>query len=132
MTVREMMTLHADVMSLQGSLGISYKDASHWLYMNKFEKLKIDDKTVKAFSCMTKRLWDSLTHFQKRLETQSPGSDANADADTDAEVIDSTIAPWNMYQYYLASFLSILLKLFVLLYMWYSNHSQNTPHYGSR
>ena len=56
--------------------------------MNEFEKLKIDDKTVKAFFCMTKRLQDSLTHFQKQLETQSPGSNA----DTDAEVIDSTIA----------------------------------------
>ena len=64
--------------------------------MNEFEKLKIDDKTVKAFSCMTKRLWDSLTRFQKQLETQSPGSDADADVDTNAEVIDSTIAPWNI------------------------------------
>ena len=60
--------------------------------MNEFEKLKIDDKTVKAFSCITKRLQDSLTHFQKWLETQSPGHDANADANTDAKVIDSTIA----------------------------------------
>ena len=92
MTAREMMTLHADVMSLRDLLSIWYKDASHWLYMNEFEKLKIDDKAVKAFSCMTKRLQDSLTHFQKWLETQSPGSNANADADTNAEVIDSTIA----------------------------------------
>ena len=56
MTVREMMTLHADVMSLRDLLSILYKDASHQLYMNEFEKLKIDDNTVKAFSCMTKRL----------------------------------------------------------------------------
>ena len=56
MTAREMMTLHADVMSLRDSLSILYKDASHRRYMNEFEKLKIDDKTVKAFSCMTKRL----------------------------------------------------------------------------
>ena len=37
MTAREIMMLHADIMSLQELLSISYKDASHWLYMSKWE-----------------------------------------------------------------------------------------------
>ena len=56
MTARKMMMLHADIMSLQESLSISYKDASHWLYMSKCKKLRVDDKTDKAFSGLTKRL----------------------------------------------------------------------------
>ena len=43
------MSAHADVLSLQNRLGISYKDASHRLYMAEIEKLKSDQKTIKAF-----------------------------------------------------------------------------------
>ena len=56
MTVREMMMLHANIMSLQELLSLSYKDASHWLYMSEWENLRVDDKTDKAFSGLTKRL----------------------------------------------------------------------------
>ena len=94
MTARKMMTLHADIMSLQESLGISYKNASHQLYMSKWKQLRVDGKTDRAFSGLTKRLQASLTGFQKWLETLSAlqsgrclgtdddtGDDANANAD---------------------------------------------------
>ena len=95
MTVREMM-IHVNIMSLWELLSISYKNASHWLYISEWEKLRVDDKTDKAFSGLTKRLWASLTGFQKWLETLSAlqsgrhlgidddagdGADANADVD---------------------------------------------------
>ena len=102
MTAREMMTLHANIMSLQEMLSISYKNASHQLYMSEWEKLTVDDKTDKAFSGLTKRLQASLTGFQKRLEALSApqsgrclgtddnaSDDADADADADANADDA-------------------------------------------
>ena len=38
---QENLILHAEVVALQQKLGISYKDASHQLYMAELEKLKV-------------------------------------------------------------------------------------------
>ena len=55
--------------------------------MNKWKKLRVDDKINKVFSGLTKRLQASLTGFQKWLETLSAlqserclGTDDNANA----------------------------------------------------
>ena len=87
------MMLHANIMSLWELLSLSYKDASHQLYMNKWKKLRVDDKIDKVFSGLTKRLQASLTGFQKWLETLSApqclvtnanaSDDANANANAD-------------------------------------------------
>ena len=45
---QENLILHTEVLALQEKLGISYKDASHWLYMGELEKLKVADETHKA------------------------------------------------------------------------------------
>ncbi|KAF8800760.1 hypothetical protein BYT27DRAFT_7116735 [Phlegmacium glaucopus] len=49
LTDRECLGLHAEIKSLQERLGISYKDASHWLYMSELEKLKAEKDASKAF-----------------------------------------------------------------------------------
>ena len=47
------LTLHAEVVALQQHLGITYKDASHQLYMAELEKLKAADLAHKAFKIST-------------------------------------------------------------------------------
>jgi hypothetical protein len=91
MTDREMMGLHAEIISLCDRLSISYKDASHQLYMTKWEKLKNDDRTHKAFSSLTTRTRDAILTLQTRLDQLGADQgqslmhrDADADADADA------------------------------------------------
>ena len=43
---------HAEVLALQDWLGISYKDASHRLYMAELEKAMADQCMFKAFSIL--------------------------------------------------------------------------------
>jgi hypothetical protein len=47
---RERLSAHAEVLALQDRLGISYKDASHRLYMAEVERLKSDENMNKAFA----------------------------------------------------------------------------------
>jgi hypothetical protein len=85
--MREMMGLHAEIVSLRETLGISYKDASHRLYMTEWAKLKTDERTHKAFEVLRGRTRDALVSFQTRLG-QLGGNSAvvseSADADADA------------------------------------------------
>lgn len=67
MTKRELMGLHAEVLSLRETLGISYKDACHRLYMAECEKLKTDERMKKAFSVLNIRAKDALYRCQTRL-----------------------------------------------------------------
>lgn len=46
----ERLNLHAEVLALQTTLGISYKDAAHRLYMAEVEKLKVEKQNEFAFS----------------------------------------------------------------------------------
>ncbi|KAF8811076.1 hypothetical protein BYT27DRAFT_7018481, partial [Phlegmacium glaucopus] len=45
----ERLSAHAEVLALQERLGISYKNASHRLYMAELERLKSDEKMHTAF-----------------------------------------------------------------------------------
>ena len=47
---REIHMLHAEVEALQKSLGISYKDAAHCLFMTEIEQVKKADSAAKGFS----------------------------------------------------------------------------------
>ena len=67
MTDRELMGLHAEIMSLRDILGISYKDACYRLHMAKWEKLKTDDRTHKAFALLSNQTRQFLRIFQARL-----------------------------------------------------------------
>ena len=81
MTDRELLGLHAEVLSLRETLGISYKDAVHRLYMTEWEKLKTDDRTHKAFSTLTERTRDALTGFQATLAELGSQDGKGIDAD---------------------------------------------------
>jgi hypothetical protein len=68
------------VLALQQQLGLSYKDASHRLYMAELEKLKIADKNHKAFENLDKRIGDYLGNLSSSFVDK--GQDQrSADAD---------------------------------------------------
>jgi len=50
--------LHAEVKALQKTLGISYKDAAHRLFMTEIERVKKADSAEKGFSALRKRIGD--------------------------------------------------------------------------
>jgi hypothetical protein len=75
LTQRELLGLHAEVKALQERLGISYKDASHRLYMTEIEKLKADETMHKMSATIKGQMQQSLYLFKN----------ADADADTDAD-----------------------------------------------
>lgn len=75
-----MLALHADIKALQRLLGISYKDASHRLYMAEIEKLKLHDISVKSHRALKLRVKTKLESFEERLDNimqRSQGSNAN-------------------------------------------------------
>jgi hypothetical protein len=72
--------LHAEVKALQQRLGISYKDASHRLYMTEIEKLKANEKIHKITATVKGKTQKALQLFEKH------SSNADADADADASV----------------------------------------------
>ncbi|KAF8950431.1 hypothetical protein BDZ97DRAFT_1771257 [Flammula alnicola] len=67
LTERELLTAHAEVKALQEQLGLSYKDASHRLYMAEWERLKADEEAKKFFTSLANRTKNSLENFQTRL-----------------------------------------------------------------
>ena len=78
MTDWELLGLHAEIMSLHETLGISYKDASHRLYMAEWEKLKTDARTQKVFNLLT-------THTKSTIKKKlipDPNSDTDAASNT--------------------------------------------------
>lgn len=75
------MGLHAEIMSLRETLGISYKDASHRLYLAECEKLKTEERAKKALSILTMRTSDALYGFQTMLDHLAHRGDRNAEAE---------------------------------------------------
>ncbi|KAF8814637.1 hypothetical protein BYT27DRAFT_7219579 [Phlegmacium glaucopus] len=65
LTDRECLGLHAEIKSLQERLGISYKDASHRLYMSQLEKLKAEKDASKAFSNLKLRTDGAVKMFNE-------------------------------------------------------------------
>jgi hypothetical protein len=64
---QELLTYHAEVLALQDTFGISYKDASHRLYMASLEKLKVSQASYKAFKNLDTRLKKYLVDLPKRF-----------------------------------------------------------------
>jgi hypothetical protein len=52
--------LHAEVKALQATLGISYKDAVHRLFMAEMEWVKKADSAAKAFSALREQIRDTI------------------------------------------------------------------------
>ena len=49
---RERLSAHSEVLLLKEKLGISYKDASHRLYMAELERVKRDQKIYTSFESL--------------------------------------------------------------------------------
>jgi len=67
LTDRELLSCHAAVKALQDQFGISYKDASHRLYLAEVEKLEQQDITLKTYATLKERLEDNLESFERRF-----------------------------------------------------------------
>ena len=67
LTDRELLSCHAVVKALQDQFGVSYKDASHHLYLAEVEKLEQQDITLKTYVTLKKRLEDNLESFEWRF-----------------------------------------------------------------
>ncbi|KAM6491169.1 hypothetical protein JOM56_013408 [Amanita muscaria] len=81
LTPREVLGLHTEVKALQERLGISYKDASHHLYMAEIQNLKADEQIHKISAIMKGRTQKALELFK----IHGSNTDAEAEADTDAK-----------------------------------------------
>ena len=57
---RELHILHAEVKALQATLGISYKDAAHRLFMAETERVMKADSAAKGFSVLRKQIRDTI------------------------------------------------------------------------
>jgi hypothetical protein len=77
---QEHLTLHAEVLALQDKLGISYKDASHRLYLAEMERLKVADEKYKAFKNLGVRLRGFMRgineDFEQYVSDDEPESEA--------------------------------------------------------
>lgn len=73
---RERLAAHAEVLALQETLGISYKDAAHRLYMAELERFKADEKTLNAVVCLDMATRSKLEKGLKSVrELQKKSSD---------------------------------------------------------
>jgi len=87
--------VHAEVLALQQTLGISYKDASHRLYIAEVEKLKVADEKYKAFDSLDKRIARYLEDLNKRFKPED--TDKPDDAD-DAATARNAMAAHNVLE----------------------------------
>jgi len=62
LTNNEALSLHAEVIALQRTLGISYKDAAHRLYMGELERLKAERRTEQGMRGFRKHVDKTLFH----------------------------------------------------------------------
>jgi hypothetical protein len=58
---RERHLLHAEVKALQDTLGISYKDAAHRLFLAEVERVKKADSATKSFAAIRRSLQSLVT-----------------------------------------------------------------------
>jgi hypothetical protein len=76
---QEYLSLHAEVVALQQRLGISYKDASHRLYLREFERLKAADAKQKAFKNLERRIDNYLEDLNMRFKLKEVPKDPVAE-----------------------------------------------------
>jgi hypothetical protein len=69
------LSAHAEVLALQEWLGISYKDASHRLYMAELEKAKSDEVMHKSFVSLQVSTEEALERAYKSLREMKKPED---------------------------------------------------------
>jgi hypothetical protein len=67
LTDRDLLSCHTSVKALQDQLGISYKGASHHLYLAEVEKFEQQDITLKTYVTLKERVKDKLKLFESRF-----------------------------------------------------------------
>ncbi|PPQ94606.1 hypothetical protein CVT25_010614 [Psilocybe cyanescens] len=77
LTERELLQIDTEVHYLCHTLGISYKDASHRLYISEWEKLKANDSAKKIFMELDKQSSQAIEKFDHKLMALS--TDLSAD-----------------------------------------------------
>lgn len=81
MTQHELLCAHAKVQALQKQLGLSYKDASHWLYHGKFKRLQADDLALKTVSGMVQQVDEmAILNIKAKITAIDEGRSGNAAA----------------------------------------------------
>ncbi|KAF8810376.1 hypothetical protein BYT27DRAFT_7281205 [Phlegmacium glaucopus] len=91
----ECLSAHAEVLALQEQLGISYKDASHHLYMAELERLKSDKKMHKAFAnlqVLTEQVLERAYNSIRQAETRDTSPDM-------AGAVDGDVVNWHSPPY---------------------------------
>lgn len=91
MSEQEAFGLHAEVLALQHKLGISYKDASHRLYMAELERLKAADAAHKAFTNLDTRIEKYLQDLNMRFKPE--GIQAADEEDHTVATTHSAVCP---------------------------------------
>uniref|UniRef100_A0A8H7XV60 Uncharacterized protein n=1 Tax=Psilocybe cubensis TaxID=181762 RepID=A0A8H7XV60_PSICU len=66
LTDQERLSLHAEVLSLQKRLGISYKDAAHRLYLAEVEKIQLANIHRRNLGALDKHIGKSLQYIAQR------------------------------------------------------------------
>lgn len=70
------MSAHSEVLALQERLGISYKDATHRLYMSELEKVKRDRFSFQSYESLDAATTKTLEMAYKRISALEEGSSA--------------------------------------------------------
>lgn len=74
LTDRELLNCHAAVKALQTQFGISYKDASHRLFLAEVEKLEHQTSTLRTYADLKERMEASIQSFERRLAGHMRGT----------------------------------------------------------
>jgi hypothetical protein len=67
------LNLHSEVKALQATLGISYKDAAHRLYMASVEKMTIEKNTKESLTNLRVKTEDTLKVIYPRIDDIDKG-----------------------------------------------------------
>lgn len=78
---REILKLHAEVLALQASLGLSYKDAAHRLYMAEVSKIDTDKHAEYAMSAIREKIDSTIVNDIYPPLTALDNTDLTAEVD---------------------------------------------------
>jgi len=81
---RERLSAHSEVLTLQQQLGISYKDATHQLYIAELERMTSNEKMFKGFRNLQASTEKSLALLYRSVnEIESPVTTSNTETAAD-------------------------------------------------
>ena len=57
---REALYLHGQILSMQERLGLSYKDAAHWLYLAEVARLEVEQEAMNGIEGIQERVDNAI------------------------------------------------------------------------